>query len=163
MAARSPCLSTATAAPVWTTSARRTSPPSSSVVDPARDARRIPLLRPLPARQPAKQHRDLGILVGAPLEPSGVSPRDPPKRHDLGAVAIPTGASSPALRTSIAAVSAPYPVPGYTFTMHVHAAPTSAGASRTQSVLRFSLVATLAYVVDHLCRRTARPLPCAAL
>jgi cobalt-zinc-cadmium efflux system protein len=31
--------------------------------------------------------------------------------------------------------------------MHVHAAPTSPGASRTQSVLRFSLVATLAYVV----------------
>ncbi|HEV2213401.1 MAG TPA: cation diffusion facilitator family transporter, partial [Gammaproteobacteria bacterium] len=31
--------------------------------------------------------------------------------------------------------------------MHVHAAPASAGASRTQSVLRFSLVATLAYVV----------------
>jgi cobalt-zinc-cadmium efflux system protein len=30
--------------------------------------------------------------------------------------------------------------------MHVHAAPTSGGASRTQSVLRFSLVATLAYV-----------------
>ncbi len=31
--------------------------------------------------------------------------------------------------------------------MHVHAAPPSPGASRTQSVLRFSLVATLAYVV----------------
>jgi len=31
--------------------------------------------------------------------------------------------------------------------MHVHAAPTGAGSSRTQSVLRFSLVATLAYVV----------------
>ena len=31
--------------------------------------------------------------------------------------------------------------------MHVHAAPASPGASRTQSVLRFSLVATLAYVV----------------
>ena len=31
--------------------------------------------------------------------------------------------------------------------MHVHAAPASAGTSRTQSVLRFSLVATLAYVV----------------
>jgi cobalt-zinc-cadmium efflux system protein len=30
--------------------------------------------------------------------------------------------------------------------MHVHAAPASPGASRTQSVLRFSLVATLAYV-----------------
>src|SRR5579863_3614578 len=30
--------------------------------------------------------------------------------------------------------------------MHVHAAPRSAGAGRTQSVLRFSLVATLAYV-----------------
>lgn len=30
--------------------------------------------------------------------------------------------------------------------MHVHAAPTGQGASRTQSVLRFSLVATLAYV-----------------
>jgi cobalt-zinc-cadmium efflux system protein len=30
--------------------------------------------------------------------------------------------------------------------MHVHAAPASAGAGRTQSVLRFSLVATLAYV-----------------
>jgi cobalt-zinc-cadmium efflux system protein len=31
--------------------------------------------------------------------------------------------------------------------MHVHAPPGSAGAARTQSVLRFSLVATLAYVV----------------
>jgi cobalt-zinc-cadmium efflux system protein len=31
--------------------------------------------------------------------------------------------------------------------MHVHAAPLSPGANRTQSVLRFSLVATLAYVV----------------
>jgi cobalt-zinc-cadmium efflux system protein len=31
--------------------------------------------------------------------------------------------------------------------MHVHAAPASPGAHRTQSVLRFSLVATLAYVV----------------
>jgi cobalt-zinc-cadmium efflux system protein len=31
--------------------------------------------------------------------------------------------------------------------MHVHAAPSSPGASRTKSVLRFSLVATLAYVV----------------
>ncbi len=31
--------------------------------------------------------------------------------------------------------------------MHVHAAPASPGANRTQSVLRFSLVATLAYVV----------------
>ena len=31
--------------------------------------------------------------------------------------------------------------------MHVHAAPAGPGASRTQSVLRFSLVATLAYVV----------------
>src|ERR1700744_3289533 len=30
--------------------------------------------------------------------------------------------------------------------MHVHAAPAGPGASRTQSVLRFSLVATLAYV-----------------
>jgi cobalt-zinc-cadmium efflux system protein len=31
--------------------------------------------------------------------------------------------------------------------MHVHAAPSGSGANRTQSVLRFSLVATLAYVV----------------
>jgi cobalt-zinc-cadmium efflux system protein len=31
--------------------------------------------------------------------------------------------------------------------MHVHAAPSTPGANRTQSVLRFSLVATLAYVV----------------
>src|SRR5579862_4611970 len=31
--------------------------------------------------------------------------------------------------------------------MHVHAAPTGPGAKRTQSVLRFSLLATLAYVV----------------
>ena len=31
-------------------------------------------------------------------------------------------------------------------TMHLHAAPTGSGASKTQSVLRFSLVATLAYV-----------------
>ena len=31
--------------------------------------------------------------------------------------------------------------------MHMHAAPSSPGAGRTQSVLRFSLVATLAYVV----------------
>ena len=30
--------------------------------------------------------------------------------------------------------------------MHVHAAPAGPGASRTQSVLRFSLVATLVYV-----------------
>lgn len=35
----------------------------------------------------------------------------------------------------------------YTFLMHVHAAPSGSGAHRTQSVLRFSLVATLAYVV----------------
>src|SRR5580692_6048810 len=45
------------------------------------------------------------------------------------------------------AVSARYPPPGYTLAMHVHTAPASPGASRTQSVLRFSLVATLAYVV----------------
>jgi cobalt-zinc-cadmium efflux system protein len=31
--------------------------------------------------------------------------------------------------------------------MHLHAAPSTSGANRTQSVLRFSLVATLAYVV----------------
>src|SRR6201996_2846506 len=31
--------------------------------------------------------------------------------------------------------------------MHVHAAPAGPGASRTQSVLRISLIATLAYVV----------------
>ena len=31
--------------------------------------------------------------------------------------------------------------------MHLHAAPPSPGANRTKSVLRFSLVATLAYVV----------------
>ena len=31
--------------------------------------------------------------------------------------------------------------------MYVHAAPSGSGANRTQSVLRFSLVATLAYVV----------------
>ena len=30
--------------------------------------------------------------------------------------------------------------------MHLHAAPSSSGANRTKSVLRFSLVATLAYV-----------------
>ena len=30
--------------------------------------------------------------------------------------------------------------------MHLHAAPSGSGANRTQSVLRFSLVATLAYV-----------------
>jgi len=37
--------------------------------------------------------------------------------------------------------------PRYTIPMHMHAAPASPGAGRTQSVLRFSLVATLAYVV----------------
>ena len=37
--------------------------------------------------------------------------------------------------------------PRYTIRMHVHAAPSSPGANRTKSVLRFSLVATLAYVV----------------
>ena len=36
--------------------------------------------------------------------------------------------------------------PKYTGTMHVHAAPTGPGANRTQTVLSFSLVATLAYV-----------------
>ncbi|MGA2219986.1 MAG: cation diffusion facilitator family transporter [Terracidiphilus sp.] len=40
-----------------------------------------------------------------------------------------------------------YTHPRYTTLMHVHAAPSPNGASRTQSVLRFSLVATLAYVV----------------
>src|SRR5580692_10324288 len=45
------------------------------------------------------------------------------------------------------AVSARYPPPGYTLAMHVHTAPASPGANRTKSVLRFSLVATLAYVV----------------
>src|SRR5665213_1764951 len=39
------------------------------------------------------------------------------------------------------------PPPGYTKTMHVHAAPAGPGAKRTTSVLRFSLAATLAYVV----------------
>jgi cobalt-zinc-cadmium efflux system protein len=39
------------------------------------------------------------------------------------------------------------PNPGYTFLMHVHAAPSAHGADRTKSVLRVSLVATLAYVV----------------
>src|ERR1700689_700746 len=39
------------------------------------------------------------------------------------------------------------PTPGILGIMHVHAAPSPAGARRTQSVLRFSLVATLAYVV----------------
>ena len=39
------------------------------------------------------------------------------------------------------------PNPGYTIGMHVHAAPgPGKGTGRTQSVLRFSLVATLAYV-----------------
>ena len=38
-------------------------------------------------------------------------------------------------------------MPDYNFHMHVHAAPAGPGASRTQTVLRFSLVATLAYVV----------------
>jgi len=37
--------------------------------------------------------------------------------------------------------------PRYTCCMHVHAAPAGPGADRTKSVLRFSLVATLAYVV----------------
>ncbi len=35
----------------------------------------------------------------------------------------------------------------YTFPMHLHAAPIGSSAKRTQSVLRFSLAATLAYVV----------------
>ena len=39
------------------------------------------------------------------------------------------------------------PKHGYTPNMHVHAAPVSRGADRTQSVLGFSLVATLVYVV----------------
>ncbi len=39
------------------------------------------------------------------------------------------------------------PEPIYTFHMHVHAAPAGPGAKRTQTVLRFSLVVTLAYVV----------------
>jgi cobalt-zinc-cadmium efflux system protein len=37
--------------------------------------------------------------------------------------------------------------PGYTGNMHVHAAPAGKGANRTTTVLRFSLAATLAYVV----------------
>jgi cobalt-zinc-cadmium efflux system protein len=41
---------------------------------------------------------------------------------------------------------ATYTHPRYTFGMHVHAAPSSPGAHRTKSVLRFSLVATLIYV-----------------
>jgi cobalt-zinc-cadmium efflux system protein len=39
------------------------------------------------------------------------------------------------------------PIPGYTCCMHVHAAPAGPGAKRTTTVLRISLVATLAYVV----------------
>ena len=39
------------------------------------------------------------------------------------------------------------PYPGYTTGMHVHAAPAGKGANRTTSVLRFSLAATLAYVL----------------
>jgi len=39
------------------------------------------------------------------------------------------------------------PLPGILKLMHVHAAPSPPGARKTQSVLRFSLVATLAYVV----------------
>lgn len=39
------------------------------------------------------------------------------------------------------------PYPGYTINMHVHAAPSARGSDRTKSVLLFSLVATLAYVV----------------
>jgi cobalt-zinc-cadmium efflux system protein len=42
---------------------------------------------------------------------------------------------------------ASYTHPRYTTFMHVHAAPSPNGASRTKSVLSFSLVATLAYVV----------------
>ena len=41
----------------------------------------------------------------------------------------------------------PIPTPGYTSPMHVHAAPSPTGASRTKFVLRISLAATLAYVV----------------
>jgi len=40
----------------------------------------------------------------------------------------------------------PIPTPGYTSPMHLHAATPSPGANRTKSVLRFSLIATLAYV-----------------
>jgi hypothetical protein len=54
-----------------------------------------------------------------------------------------------------------YPPPVY-YLMHVHAAPSSPGANRTQSVLRFSLVATLAYVVVTFVP-AARPLAGAAL
>ena len=42
---------------------------------------------------------------------------------------------------------APHTHPRYTTSMHVHAASSPSGAKRTQSVLRFSLLATLAYVV----------------
>src|SRR5580658_3373042 len=42
---------------------------------------------------------------------------------------------------------APHTHPRYTCCMHVHAAPATPGGARTKSVLRFSLVATLAYVV----------------
>jgi cobalt-zinc-cadmium efflux system protein len=42
---------------------------------------------------------------------------------------------------------AAYTHPRYTSSMHVHAAPAGPGAKRTTSVLRFSLAATLAYVV----------------
>lgn len=40
-----------------------------------------------------------------------------------------------------------YTQPGYTNLMHVHAAPAGPGANRAQSVLRISLLVTLAYVV----------------
>ena len=42
---------------------------------------------------------------------------------------------------------ASYTHPRYTFPMHLHAPPASPAANRIQSVLRFSLVATLAYVI----------------
>ena len=47
--------------------------------------------------------------------------------------------------------------------MHVHAAPSGSGAERTQSVLRFSLVATLAYVVVTFVAGTAGAFAGAAL
>ena len=40
--------------------------------EPRRDARRLPLHRPLPARKPAKQHCDLGVMVRPALEPARI-------------------------------------------------------------------------------------------
>ena len=61
----------------------------------------------------------------------------------LCSLSVDFGLSSPVYRRITLVL---YTHPRYTSYMHLHAASDSPGAQRTQSVLRFSLVATLAYV-----------------